>query len=98
MKLESSIKELHEMFMDMAVLVEQQGEVVNRCSSSLFNSDSHHQSDNIQTKLPWCILPVVCFQKTAFFSLVVNSRGVLFGKHLDENNVFHLGREGWHAF
>ena len=29
-KLESSIKELHEMFMDMAVLVEQQGEVVNR--------------------------------------------------------------------
>ena len=30
MKLESSIKELHEMFMDMAVLVEQQGEVVNR--------------------------------------------------------------------
>ena len=30
MKLETSIKELHEMFMDMAVLVEQQGEVVNR--------------------------------------------------------------------
>ena len=34
MKLETSIKELHEMFMDMAVLVEQQGEVVNRYSSA----------------------------------------------------------------
>ena len=30
MKLETSITELHEMFMDMAVLVEQQGEVINR--------------------------------------------------------------------
>ena len=30
-KLESSIKELHEMFMDIAVLVENQGEMVNRC-------------------------------------------------------------------
>ena len=29
-KLESSIKELHEMFMDIAVLVENQGEMVNR--------------------------------------------------------------------
>ena len=29
-KLETSITELHEMFMDMAVLVEQQGEVINR--------------------------------------------------------------------
>ena len=37
MKLETSIKELHEMFMDMAVLVEQQGEVVNRyCLSKIF--------------------------------------------------------------
>ena len=32
-KLESSIKELHEMFMDIAVLVENQGEMVNRCKS-----------------------------------------------------------------
>ena len=32
-KLESSIKELHEMFMDIAVLVENQGEMVNRCNS-----------------------------------------------------------------
>ena len=30
-KLEQSIKELHEMFMDIAVLVENQGEMVNRC-------------------------------------------------------------------
>ena len=29
-KLEQSIKELHEMFMDIAVLVENQGEMVNR--------------------------------------------------------------------
>ena len=32
-KLEQSIKELHEMFMDIAVLVENQGEMVNRYSS-----------------------------------------------------------------
>ena len=30
-KPEQSIKELHEMFMDIAVLVENQGEMVNRC-------------------------------------------------------------------
>ena len=43
MKLETSIKELHEMFMDMAVLVEQQGEVVNRylLRISSINTDSH---------------------------------------------------------
>lgn len=29
-KLEQSIKELHEMFMDIAMLVENQGEMVNR--------------------------------------------------------------------
>ena len=29
-KLEQSIKELHEMFMDISVLVENQGEMVNR--------------------------------------------------------------------
>ena len=43
MKLETSIKELHEMFMDMAVLVEQQGEVVNRylLRMNYINIDSH---------------------------------------------------------
>ena len=43
MKLETSIKELHEMFMDMAVLVEQQGEVVNRylLHMNYINIDSH---------------------------------------------------------
>ena len=34
-KLESSIKELHEMFMDIAVLVENQGEMVNRLKDPL---------------------------------------------------------------
>ena len=29
-KLETSIKELHEMFMDISVLIENQGEMVNR--------------------------------------------------------------------
>ena len=29
-KLEQSIKELHEMFMDISVLIENQGEMVNR--------------------------------------------------------------------
>ena len=30
LSLENSIKELHEMFMDMAVMVENQGEMINR--------------------------------------------------------------------
>ena len=30
MKLETSIRELHEMFMDMSVMVENQGEMINR--------------------------------------------------------------------
>ena len=30
MKLEGSIKELHEMFIDIAMLIENQGEMVNR--------------------------------------------------------------------
>ena len=38
-KLEQSIKELHEMFMDIAVLVENQGEMVNRYLVSGGNSD-----------------------------------------------------------
>ena len=38
-KLESSIKELHEMFMDIAVLVENQGEMVNRCKSYHCSAD-----------------------------------------------------------
>ena len=35
-KLEQSIKELHEMFMDIAMLVENQGEMVNRCVANLY--------------------------------------------------------------
>ena len=33
-KLEQSIKELHEMFMDISVLIENQGEMVNRYGKS----------------------------------------------------------------
>ena len=34
-KLEQSIKELHEMFMDIAMLIENQGEMVNRLTLCL---------------------------------------------------------------
>ena len=34
LSLENSIKELHEMFMDMAVMVENQGEMINRSEDS----------------------------------------------------------------
>ena len=45
-KLESSIKELHEMFMDIAVLVENQGEMVNRLKDPLdvTNNFLNHKS------------------------------------------------------
>lgn len=38
MKLEKSIRELHDMFMDMAVLVESQGELINRIEHNVQNS------------------------------------------------------------
>ena len=40
MKLEGSIKELHEMFIDIAMLIENQGEMVNRSVtySFIFNT------------------------------------------------------------
>ncbi len=40
MKLEGSIKELHEMFIDIAMLIENQGEMVNRSvtHSLIFNT------------------------------------------------------------
>ena len=34
-KLEQSIKELHEMFMDISVLIENQGEMVNRYNETV---------------------------------------------------------------
>lgn len=38
-KLEQSIKELHEMFMDIAMLIENQGEMVNRLVSNTYPFD-----------------------------------------------------------
>ena len=50
-KLEQSIKELHEMFMDIAVLVENQGEMVNR-SEKLFSRNRKKYSP-IPTLQDW---------------------------------------------
>ena len=45
-KLEQSIKELHEMFMDIAVLVENQGEMVNRFNITCINSINRNKLYN----------------------------------------------------
>ena len=50
-KLEQSIKELHEMFMDIAVLVENQGEMVNRYPVLERTLTLHLYSKNLHSKL-----------------------------------------------
>ena len=58
---------------------------------------------NILKKGCFSVLPrrAARFLKNAsdeYASGVLDLSGVLFRKKHDENNVFHLGREGWYAF
>ena len=64
-KLEQSIKELHEMFMDIAVLVENQGEMVNRSVSKI--------QEEIGGKLSEQILPNLTGKNSLVFC---HTRGV----------------------
>eukprot|EP00117_Sycon_ciliatum_P010641 scpid92857/ scgid2654/ Syntaxin len=50
MKLENSIRELHEMFMDMAVLVEQQGEMIDRIEFNVENAAAYVAEAKVQTR------------------------------------------------
>ncbi|XP_064424189.1 syntaxin-2 [Latimeria chalumnae] len=50
MKLESSIRELHEMFMDMAMLVETQGEMVNNIEKNVLNAVEYVEHAKEETK------------------------------------------------
>lgn len=50
LNLENSIKELHEMFLDMAMLVESQGEMVNRVEYNVDQAADYVQSAKIETK------------------------------------------------
>ncbi|XP_070618642.1 syntaxin-2 isoform X2 [Erythrolamprus reginae] len=49
-KLESSIQELHEMFMDMAMLVEVQGEMVNSIEKNVMNAVDYVEHAKEETK------------------------------------------------
>nr|XP_009860972.1 syntaxin-1A-like isoform X2 [Ciona intestinalis]XP_018670600.1 syntaxin-1A-like isoform X2 [Ciona intestinalis] len=49
-KLETSIKELHDMFMDMAMLVEQQGEMVNQIEYNVTSAASYVETANTEIK------------------------------------------------
>ncbi|XP_060105836.1 syntaxin-2 isoform X1 [Heteronotia binoei] len=49
-KLESSIQELHEMFMDMAMLVEVQGEMVNSIEKNVLNAVDYVEHAKEETK------------------------------------------------
>ena len=51
MKLETSIKELHDMFMDMAVLVEAQGEMVDRVEYHVEQAKDYVQTATRETKM-----------------------------------------------
>ncbi|EDM13515.1 epimorphin, isoform CRA_b [Rattus norvegicus] len=50
MKLETSIRELHEMFMDMAMFVETQGEMVNNIERNVVNSVDYVEHAKEETK------------------------------------------------
>ncbi|XP_076809641.1 syntaxin-1A-like isoform X1 [Clavelina lepadiformis] len=49
-KLENSIRELHDMFMDMAMLVEQQGEMVNQIEYNVMNASEYVEKAREETK------------------------------------------------
>lgn len=49
-KLETSIRELHDMFMDMAMLVENQGELVDRVEYHVGQTQNHIESSKLQIK------------------------------------------------
>ncbi|XP_041504228.1 syntaxin-2 isoform X2 [Microtus oregoni] len=50
MKLETSIRELHEMFMDMAMFVETQGEMVNNIERNVMNAADYVEHAKEETK------------------------------------------------
>ncbi|XP_077317906.1 syntaxin-2 [Lithobates pipiens] len=50
MKLESSIRELHDMFMDIAMLVETQGEMINNIEKNVENSADYIEHAKEETK------------------------------------------------
>jgi len=49
-KLESSIRELHDMFMDMAMMVEQQGDMVNQIEFNVANASEYVEQAKVETK------------------------------------------------
>ncbi|XP_074061353.1 syntaxin-2 isoform X2 [Macrotis lagotis] len=49
-KLESSIRELHEMFMDMAMFVETQGEMINNIEKNVMNASDYVEHAKEETK------------------------------------------------
>jgi len=50
MKLETSIRELHDMFMDMAMMVEQQGEMINMIEHNVTNAEEYVEKATVQLK------------------------------------------------
>lgn len=49
-KLENSIRELHDMFMDMAMLVESQGELINNIEKNVCSAQEYVEKAKEQTK------------------------------------------------
>jgi syntaxin 1A len=59
LKLEQSIKELHDMFMDMAMLVESQGEMIDNIENNINSTVDYVESAKVETK------QAVVYQKKA---------------------------------
>ncbi|XP_067306005.1 syntaxin-1A isoform X3 [Pseudorasbora parva] len=65
LKLESSIRELHDMFMDMAMLVESQGELINNIEKNVCSAQEYVETAREQTKA------AVKVQKTSRTKLIL---------------------------
>ncbi|KAK7172353.1 hypothetical protein R3I93_004620 [Phoxinus phoxinus] len=64
-KLETNIRELHDMFMDMAVLVESQGELINNIEKNVCNAQEYVEKAKEETKA------AVKVQKTSRTKLIL---------------------------
>jgi len=71
MKLETSIRELHDMFMDMAMMVEQQGEMINMIEHNVGNAEEYVEKAVVQLKEAVVLKTAVRKKKWLIFFLVL---------------------------
>jgi len=69
MKLETSIRELHDMFTDMAMMVEQQGEMINMIEHNVTNAEEYVEKATVQLKE--AVVMQTAVRKKKFFLIIL---------------------------